>query len=237
MTNHITTLRLFTLLLTVASSFTAHSNDSYSNEQLRALQQRENDALNTTNPLVGYEVDRAIESSHAMRDKILAMSQQVNQRITTDALSEGLYFPEPTTNPNANPTGIIALVSLSMPDIALQQLLIQSEQYQIPLIIRGVLPEGFSATVARINHLLTKDHKKHPINSGIAINPQWFTQFNITQVPAFISIKEGKCTQKGPCSAEDFDVLYGNISMGDALSILSKGDAKENAITAQARTE
>ncbi len=225
------------LIIVALSSFAAHSNDGYSNEQLRALQQRENDALNTTNPLIGYDADSAIKSSHAMRDKILSMSQQANQSITTDALSEGLYFPKPTQNPNANPTGIMVLVSLSMPDIALQQLLSQSEQYQIPLIIRGVLPEGFKATVARINHLLTKDNEKTPINSGIAINPQWFTQFNVTQVPAFISVTEGKCTQDAPCHDTDFDVLYGNISMGDALAILSKGDAKENAITVLARME
>jgi conjugal transfer pilus assembly protein TrbC len=187
--------------------------------------------------LKGYDLEKALENNAVQRDEMLNMSAKATQGLSTGTLSKGLDVPMPTKNPNAQATGVIALVSLTMPDIALEQLLTQSAHYQIPLIIRGVLPSGFKPTVLRINQLLTKGGTRKAINSGFAINPEWFTQFNITQVPAFISIKAGRCAPKAPCSEQDFDVVYGNISMKDALDILAKGDAKENALAAITREE
>jgi len=181
------------------------------------------------NALVGYDLQEALSKSNALRDNLLNMKQPLSLVISPETLAKGLDFPEETENPHAGATGVIVLISLTMPNIALEQLLAQSAQYQIPLIIRGVLPSGFKATVGRIHQLLTKGGKRASINSGIAINPAWFTMFNITQVPAFISIKAGRCLPKEICSQQDFDVVYGNISIQDALVILTEGDAKESA--------
>lgn len=123
-------------------------------------------------------------------------------------------------NPSANAKGVMVFVSLGMPDTSLQQLLMQSADLQVPLIVRGVLPQGFTATIKRMNHLI--DNKGKTIQSGFAINPQWFSQFGITQVPAFVAIKPGKCQAKQPCSPDDFDVIYGNVSLYDALSLLAQ---------------
>jgi conjugal transfer pilus assembly protein TrbC len=138
-------------------------------------------------------------------------------------------------NPSADAKGIMAFVSLGMPDTSLQQLLMQSADLQVPLIVRGVLPQGFTATIKRMDHLI--DNKGKTIQSGFAINPQWFTQFGITQVPAFVAIKPGKCQAKQPCSSDDFDVIYGNVSLYDALNLLAQhGNVPNVASNALARS-
>jgi len=250
-TRTITYIALLVLLLlvslhTYSSESTGNSKNTgtsenirFSKDELRALQQQAQAIREQVevplDKLVGYDLEAAWKGNDNARADILKMSQQLNESITQETLSQVLTVPEATRNPNADATGVITLVSLSMPNIALEQLLAQSAQYQIPLVIRGVLPSGFKATILRINQLLTKGGKQPAMDSGIAINPEWFKQFNIQQVPAFISIKKGHCTQKSQCSRQDYDVVYGNISMEDALNILKKGDAKENAVAALAR--
>lgn len=193
----------------------------------------------------GYTVEELkalAESEHQVQPKpeinqeaLLLKAQQFEQQSRNqleDALSPVLK--RESRNPQENATGVIAFVSLTMPDTSLRQLLMQSAQFQVPLIVRGVQPDGFTATINRMNKLIK--NKDKPINSGFAINPQWFTQFAITQVPAFVAIKPGKCRMKQPCHPDDFDVVYGNVSMYDALSILAQhGDVPDVATNALAK--
>ena len=110
----------------------------------------------------------------------------------------------------------------------------QSQDLQVPLIVRGILPQGFTATIKHMNRLINNRGKT--ISSGFAINPKWFTQFGITQVPAFVAIKSGKCRPKEPCMSDDFDVIYGNVSMYDALGLLAKhGQVPDVAANALSR--
>ena len=46
-------------------------------------------------------------------------------------------------------------------------------------------------------------------------------------MPAFVSIKDGHCLPKQPCTSSDYDVVYGNISLYQALAFLSS-DAAQN---------
>ncbi|SGZ09553.1 type-F conjugative transfer system pilin assembly protein TrbC [Moritella viscosa] len=174
------------------------------------------------------DVDRmsAIEKSKKFKRYVDSLSQLDNAQTDTSLLSSVLDVPEPTQNPNAKPKGVMVFVSLTMPNVALKQLLQQSKVLQIPLVIRGVLPQGFKGTLVRINKLLAQKNGDK-LASGFAINPEWFKTFNIQSVPAFVTIKEGACMPKSPCMKDDFDILYGNISMYDALEILKKGDAGE----------
>nr|ADQ53941.1 putative conjugative transfer protein [Vibrio harveyi] len=94
-------------------------------------------------------------------------------------------------------------------------------------LIRGVLPEGFPATAKRIESLIRSPNQA-PIQSGFSISPDWFKQFDITKVPAFVSVKSGRCLPEQPCSNADYDILYGNISLYQALDYLATGDAQQN---------
>lgn len=139
-------------------------------------------------------------------------------------------------NPAADATGIMVFASLSLPRTSLTQLLMQSADLQVPIIIRGLQPQGFTATLKQMNGLI--NYQGQAINSGFAINPLWFSQFGITQVPAFVAIKPGKCQAKQPCFADDFDVLYGNVSLYDALTLLSQhGSVADVAANALSRRE
>ncbi|MDK9783752.1 type-F conjugative transfer system pilin assembly protein TrbC [Vibrio sp. B172a] len=188
----------------------------YSQDELNALAKQEQAVAA---PESQSEIARLIEQSQQYRQEALSMHQHMDNALKDSPLASVLGTPTP--NPNKEAQGVMVFVSLSMPDQALRQLLRQSQEYQVPLVIRGVLPEGFVPTTTRITSLLEKPDKTH-IESGLAINPEWFRQFNITHVPAFVSMNES-CTQ-AQCSESDYDIVYGNVSLPSALEILSQGD-------------
>lgn len=197
------------LLLALLSTKMSQAN-GYTQAELKALSERERNVPQTNLSLPEL-------NQHALLEKARQFELQSKNQLD-DALSPLLNTGR--HNPNESAKGVMVFVSLSMPDTSLQQLLMQSADLQVPLIVRGVLPTGFTGTVKRMNKLI--NNKDKPINSGFAINPQWFTQFGITQVPAFVAIKPGKCQAKQSCSPDDFDVVYGNVSLYDALALLSQ---------------
>ncbi|MFS1886538.1 TrbC family F-type conjugative pilus assembly protein [Vibrio sp. 10N.261.54.E10] len=79
------------------------------------------------------------------------MARFWQDKLKPQHLKRVIDIPEPTQNPKAAPTGVMVFVSLTMPEASLRALLKQSEQWQVPLVIRGVLPGGFPATARRIN--------------------------------------------------------------------------------------
>ncbi len=141
----------------------------------------------------------------------------------------------PADNPAAAPRGVLAFASLGMPRESLRALLHQAQRHQVPVMLRGVLPQGFRATVLVIQQLLdsspdTPLAKGEALTGGMGIDPLWFRTFSIKQVPAFVSVRSGACAPKQPCTAHDFDVLYGNMSLPSALHILAnQGENPEPA--------
>lgn len=136
------------------------------------------------------------------------LNDEVNKHITTK-------------NPNAAPPSILIFASLKMPSVSLKQLLYQANHYHLPVVIRGVLPGGFTQTVDVVQSLVAPSNVKKPLG-GVAINPIWFKQFNIKQVPAFVVMKEGACQGKPPCDTDNYDVVYGNVSVFDALNTIGQ---------------
>lgn len=189
---------------------------SYSQDELKALAQQER---TITAPDHQGELANIIKQSQQYRQEALSMSQHIDNALKESPLASVLGTPQ--VNPNKDAQSVMVFVSLSMPDHALRQLLLQSQQYQVPLVIRGVLPDGFMATANRITRLL-ENHDNTHIDSGFAINSEWFQQFGITHVPAFVAI--GESCSEDQCSANDYDIVYGNMSIPNALQILSQGD-------------
>ncbi len=139
------------------------------------------------------------------------------------------------------PAQVMMFTTLTLPDIALKQQLVQADRLGVPLILQGVLPDGFPATVARITGLLglTVDEQGQPVGTeregGFAIMPEWFTRFNIQAVPATIVIRAGRCDGVAPCGETDFDIVHGHLSLYDALDILVDGDVPDIAAQTLAR--
>lgn len=188
----------------------------YSQEELKALSAREQAVAAPANQ---DTLTAIIEQSQQFRQEALSMNQHLDDALKGSPLSSVLGTP--SANPNKNAQGIMIFVSLSMPKQALQQLLKQSQDYQVPLVIRGVLPEGFVPTTSRIMSLLEMPDGT-TLDSGIAISPEWFQQFGVTHVPAFVAIGDS-CTESH-CPENAYDIVYGNLSLPYALEVLSQGD-------------
>lgn len=194
----------------------AFAKVGYSHDELKSLSAREQAVAAPVNQ---HELSALIEQSQSLKQEALSMHQHLDNALKGSPLSSVLDIPP--ASPNQQAQGVMVFVSLSMPDMALRQLLKQSQTYQVPLIIRGVLPEGFVPTTSRIQSLL-EIPRGTTLDSGIAISPAWFRQFSITHVPAFVSIGEACSEQR--CDEGSYDIVYGNLSLPNALSILSQGD-------------
>ena len=200
------------LLSALNCNLTTANPLGYSQTELKALQQQEM-SIQAPEHAPLLELDALWQSAQQFETEMRATQH--------DALSPILKQANIGDNPNSAAKGVIIFASLTMPSTALKQLMRQSSDLQVPIIIRGVLPQGFPATVAAIQSLVhSKDDEV--INSGMAINPLWFKQLGIQHVPAFAVIKPGTCLPKQPCQDSDFDVLVGNVSLYDALATLAR---------------
>lgn len=222
------------LSLTLWSAF-SFATIGYTQKELQAFSNLE---LNAKEEAIDLESQQAINAQAAkstqFQEQIRADAAYWQEKLDPSFLKGAIDIPKPTQNPNATPSGMMIFVSLTMPKSSLKSLLKQSEYWQIPLVIRGVLPEGFPATAKRIQ-LLIQEPGKDPIQSGFAIAPEWFKTFNITEVPTFVVVKPGRCLPKQPCSIDDYDIVKGNVSLTDALNFLQDGDAKTVVQTILAR--
>ncbi|TVU57983.1 type-F conjugative transfer system pilin assembly protein TrbC [Vibrio atlanticus] len=204
------------LLLILLVSPLSLAETGYSQEELKALAKQEQ---TIAAPAHQSELALLLERSQKHKQEALSMNQHLDSALQGSPLASVLELPQ--VNPNKEAQGVMVFVSLSMPDNALKQLLKQSQQYQVPLVIRGVLPEGMVPTASRILSLLEADDEM-AIDGGFAISPQWFRQFNITHVPVFVAI--GEACNEAYCPQGDYDMVHGNLSLPNALTILSQGD-------------
>ena len=112
------------------------------------------------------------------------------------------------------PPKAIVFVSLGMPDLSLKQIIQDANYYQIPVVIRGLYKNSFRKTFERIFDLAKGKNK-----GGILIDPKLFAEYDIKSVPAFVVSNSGSdyAAEKHKC-----DVVYGNIPLKKALSIIAE---------------
>ncbi|MFS1914443.1 type-F conjugative transfer system pilin assembly protein TrbC [Vibrio sp. 10N.286.48.B7] len=146
-------------------------------EELQAFTELEKTMVQTAMP---SELERHLQSQPRASDEIAsdakAMALFWQDKLKPQHLKRVIDIPELNAKPQL-PTGVMVFVSLTMPEASLRALLKQSEQWQVPLVIRGVLPSGFPATARRIQSLLKTHQPDRFIQSGFAINPEWFRTF------------------------------------------------------------
>ncbi|MCY9855394.1 type-F conjugative transfer system pilin assembly protein TrbC [Vibrio mediterranei] len=110
-------------------------------------------------------------------------------------------------------------VSLSMPQSSLIPLLRQASELGAPVMIRGVLPQGFKATIDAVYQLMAQMQQQHlPPLGGVSIDPHAFTTWHVTRVPTFVlqptALNPAEPSQAEPSSA---DRLVGNLTPMAAL--------------------
>ncbi|MCY4488015.1 MAG: type-F conjugative transfer system pilin assembly protein TrbC [Deltaproteobacteria bacterium] len=124
-----------------------------------------------------------------------------------------------TTRPHG--PEVIVFMSLSAPAESWRQWSREAARIGAPLVLRGLGPDGFQATVKRIGPFLDR-------GSGAAIDPRLFRLFDIKAVPAVAVVPDGvpPCESRG-CSADPappHDRVAGNIGLEAALeAIASEG--------------
>ncbi|HGM4777389.1 TPA: type-F conjugative transfer system pilin assembly protein TrbC [Serratia marcescens] len=112
--------------------------------------------------------------------------------------------------------GALYFVSFAIPEEGMRRMLQEARRFGIPATLRGMVNGDMRETVQRVQKLVEAGGI-----DGVQIDPQPYSQFGITAVPALVV----RC-------AAGFDVVRGNLLMAQALKKVAKdGDC---AATAQA---
>lgn len=124
----------------------------------------------------------------------------------------------------------VLFLSLGMPDNALKAYFIQSKQYHMPQVIRGLYTakHNWSASQSMGSFRDTANRVKAIVKrstlGGISIDPLLFRAFDIKVVPALVlyddhlpCIKHVGPIPYASCPTKTFDVLYGNLPIQKLL--------------------
>ncbi len=121
---------------------------------------------------------------------------------------------------SARPHGpeVIVFMSLSAPAASWRQWSREAARIGAALVLRGLGPDGFQATVKRIGPYLDRE-------GGAAIDPRLFRLFGITAIPAVAVVPGGvrPCGSPG-CAADPappHDRIAGNIGLEEALEAMA----------------
>ena len=124
----------------------------------------------------------------------------------------------------ANTGEVLVFLSLAVPPASWAQWAREVARMDVPLLLRGVAPDGFRATVKDIGDRLG-GHA-----AGVAIDPRPFRLFGVERVPAVVVVPGGvaPCASRG-CADEappPFDRVTGNVGLAAALeAVAAEGDA------------
>ena len=113
---------------------------------------------------------------------------------------------------------VIVFMSLSVPETSWRQWSAQAARIGAPIVLRGVVKEGFAATVRAI--------KARDPQDGAGIDPRLFRLFRIGSVPAVAVVPGGvpACVSPG-CSQDPpppHDLVTGNIRLDGALEAIAR---------------
>ena len=178
------------------------------------------DALKGT--LTGVDPQATMDRAQQYRGDAQALSAG-----NRDRLRKGLSFlaPEYQADPYLDDDqisdGVVYIaVSLSMPKASLRQLARDAEKAQAVLVIRGLLDGSFTKTQAALKGVFVEGEP-----AGLIIDPRVFQQYHVERVPSFISATDEvqPCDDGLDCNRPDvpFDVVRGNVSLGQALHLLA----------------
>lgn len=166
-----------------------------------------------------------------------SLTQSQNYNTLASFLQEGVAKDTGSASKAEAGNGIIVFVSLGMPVLSLRQIITTANQLHIPVVVRGFLDNQPKESAKALYDVLHPQGLA-PIQGGLEIDPVWFEGYGITQVPAVVVAPAGvSCTDKTPCSANQFDVVYGNIPIEEALSLIAKNGSVGSAVAAAALKE
>ena len=145
-----------------------------------------------------------------------ARAGSVSVEAHTPALARAAADSRP---PSAGPE-VIVFMSLAVPEPSWRQWSGEAARIGAPMVLRGVLADGFMATVSAIRA------RRAEVGAGAGIDPRLFRLFRIAHVPAVAVVPGGvpPCATPG-CSADPpppHDLVTGNIGLEAALETIAR---------------
>lgn len=114
-----------------------------------------------------------------------------------------------------NPTALI-FISFSMPDETIVSYLKDAKRVNASVVIRGLINNSFKDTFFKVATLVKKSGV-----GGVELNPLLFKKFKIIKVPAVVVLASDQALSSTQnLSSDDFDVVYGNIPICNALKVI-----------------
>lgn len=181
-----------------------------------------NDALRT------YQADGLIQAARISTKQIDTLQAASNQsqsehKTLIDTLMQGSVNGLQTRQKPQGVEGAVLFVSFSMPDPLLFALADEAARFHIPVVINGLVDGDFKKTIETFKRLNLEAKKNHLNFKGVSIDPVWFTQFNITSVPALVVVAgQTSCTPGEVCDNQLFDVVYGNAHVKNSLELIAE---------------
>lgn len=163
-------------------------------------------------PMTAVSAPNADTSLQATLDRLGTLPERSLQN--PEDIQRFLSELSPTSRAPTPPLQIF--VSLTLPQSSLIPLLRQASDLGAPVMIRGVLPQGFKATIDAVYQLMSQMQRQDlPPLGGVSIDPQAFTTWHVTRVPTFILQGTTKVNDKTDQSHADR--LMGNLTPIAAL--------------------
>ncbi|MBD1576956.1 type-F conjugative transfer system pilin assembly protein TrbC [Vibrio sp. S11_S32] len=200
------------MFVTIILSFNVNADQTaYSQAELQALHDKEQ---------ATYSIP-ITKQQQTLLSKVMQLSKPYQSQAQS-LHDQGLKMIPHEKNEPEKVSNVLIFTSLALPKTMFTQLLTQADSLHIPVLIRGILKGGMRPTIQALSGRLMKGKDK-PLLGGVSIDPRGFKQFGITHVPAFVVVKSGKCdNRKQTCEDKNFDVVYGSMSVSNALDILAR---------------
>jgi type-F conjugative transfer system pilin assembly protein TrbC len=118
---------------------------------------------------------------------------------------------------------IMVGISFSMPDEAINKILLSARKVGAGVVIRGTLDGSLQKTLAKMQ----KIQATYP-GVAFAIDPTFFQQFNVQTVPTFVVSRRAPALDcNGVCtSTPNSSVVSGDVSLGYALEYIGRNEKK-----------
>jgi type-F conjugative transfer system pilin assembly protein TrbC len=157
----------------------------------------------------------------------------LNGRQATPADFTNLARPGSQTQsaqPKRPSSDLMIFVSMSMPEESLRQYANQAKRFGAVLMMRGFVNDKMSdtrETLAKLN----------PSAAEWEINPEPFNTFKIDKVPAIVlaTAESASVTEDGCAKPETYTVVFGDITVADALDKIALHGQKTTAAIAKER--
>lgn len=166
----------------------------------------------------GFKIDVDLE---ALRERALN-----NPRVRALLDTEGPAGENMETAPKYGNDRIFLFASFSMPERALQSLMVEAKRFNVPIVFRGFVNNSVFDTQQALQRVFGDDAE----TVGFGIDPTLFSRFGIETVPQVVVARDivGPCDTQG-CEgdvAPAHDVVAGNIPVEAALKIIAEGDGE-----------